>query len=243
MYLPDSTSSFYPLCQGRARRRSSRRRWPRGRRWWPRRSRVSMRSSRMPAMASSSRRGTLRRWRGPSSSWRRTPTPGPVFRGGPEAGHGVHGRQHGREDRKHLRVDRSACPGRLRGADLMGALKINTYYMDQPGDSAWVRVKNRLTRRPIPAFPRTLQIQTFTGCNADCIFCPYGQTYETQPKGKMSPELFKRIIDEAAEHEVRRISPYLMNEPLMDRDLFDKIRYINKTIPGCKVVVTSNGHF
>ena len=59
----------------------------------------------------------------------------------------------------------------------------------------------------------------------------------------MSPELFKRIIDEAAEHEVRRISPYLMNEPLMDRDLFDKIRYINKTIPGCKVVVTSNGHF
>jgi len=125
----------------------------------------------------------------------------------------------------------------------MSALKINTYYMDRPGDSPWVRVKNRLTRRPIPDFPRTIQIQTFTGCNADCIFCPYGETYESQPKGKMTPELFRRIIDEAAEHRVRRISPYLMNEPLMDRDLFDKIRYINKTIPECKVVVTSNGHF
>ncbi|HYS78641.1 MAG TPA: radical SAM protein, partial [Candidatus Dormibacteraeota bacterium] len=125
----------------------------------------------------------------------------------------------------------------------MGALKINTYYMDQPGDSPWVRVKNRLTRRPIPDFPRTIQIQTFTGCNADCIFCPYGETYESQPKGKMTPDLFRRIIDEAAEHRVRRISPYLMNEPLMDRDLFDKIRYINETIPECKVVVTSNGHF
>jgi len=125
----------------------------------------------------------------------------------------------------------------------MGGLKINAHYMDQPGDSPWVRIKNRLTRRPIPSFPRTLQIQTFTGCNADCIFCPYGSTYETQPKGKMPPELFRKIIDEAAGHDVRRISPYLMNEPLMDRDLFDKVRYINETIPSCKVVVTSNGHF
>lgn len=125
----------------------------------------------------------------------------------------------------------------------MGALKINRYYMDQPGDAPWVRIRNRLTRRPVPSFPRTIQIQTFTGCNADCIFCPYGGTYETQPKGKMAPGLFERIIDEAAAHRVRRISPYLMNEPLMDRGLFDKIRYINATIPGCNVVVTSNGHF
>ena len=125
----------------------------------------------------------------------------------------------------------------------MSGLKINSYYMDRPGDSLYARLKNRLTRRPIPRFPRTLQIQTFTGCNADCIFCPYGETYETQPKGKMPIELFRRIIDEAAEHGVRRISPYLMNEPLMDRDLCDKIRYINSRIPDCKVVVTSNGHF
>jgi MoaA/NifB/PqqE/SkfB family radical SAM enzyme len=125
----------------------------------------------------------------------------------------------------------------------MAGLKINAYYMDQPGDPPWVRIRNRLTRRPIPKFPRTIQIQTFTGCNADCIFCPYGETYETQPKGKMPIELFRRIIDEAAGHRVRRISPYLMNEPLMDRDLFDKVRYINERIPDCKVVITTNGHF
>ena len=125
----------------------------------------------------------------------------------------------------------------------MGALKINRYYMDRPGDPARVRLWNRLTRRPIPSFPRTIQIQTFTGCNADCIFCPYGATSESQPKGRMPPELFRRIIDEAARYRVRRISPYLMNEPLMDRDLFDKIRYIHATIPDCRVVVTSNGHF
>ena len=71
----------------------------------------------------------------------------------------------------------------------MGALKINQYYMDQPEDPLWLRLKNRVTRRPIPTFPRTIQIQTFTGCNADCIFCPYGETYDKQPKGKMPIEL------------------------------------------------------
>ena len=125
----------------------------------------------------------------------------------------------------------------------MKPIKLTRYYMDQPGDSTFARVRNRLTRRPVPEFPRTLQIQTFTGCNADCIFCPYGSTYETQPKGKMTPELFERIIDEAAEHDVRRISPYLMNEPLMDRELFNRVRMINERIPACKVVLTSNGHF
>jgi MoaA/NifB/PqqE/SkfB family radical SAM enzyme len=125
----------------------------------------------------------------------------------------------------------------------MGVLKINRYYQDRPGDTARVRLRNRLTRRPIPSFPRTIQIQTFTGCNADCIFCPYGATSDSQPKGRMPPDLFRRIIDEASRYRVRRISPYLMNEPLMDRDLFDKIRYVNERIPDCKVVVTSNGHF
>src|SRR5207247_122950 len=103
--------------------------------------------------------------------------------------------------------------------------------------------RNRVTRRRVPDFPRTIQIQTSTGCNADCIFCPYGETYESQAKGKMPIELFRRIVDEAAEHTVRRISPYLMNEPLMDRDLFGKVRYINEKIPDCKVVITTNGHF
>ena len=125
----------------------------------------------------------------------------------------------------------------------MSRLKINRYYMDHPGDGLWTRMQNRLTRRPVPDFPRTLQIQTFTGCNADCVFCPYGETYSTQPKGRMTTALYRRVIDEAAGHKVRRISPYLMNEPLMDRELFDRVRYINERIPQAKVVVTSNGHF
>ena len=42
----------------------------------------------------------------------------------------------------------------------------------------------------------------------------------------MDWELFRKIIDESTAHPIKRISPYLMNEPLLDRDIGKKIRYI-----------------
>jgi len=119
--------------------------------------------------------------------------------------------------------------------------KINRYYMLSPGDSLWERWKKRLTRRPIPVFPRNIQIQTQTGCNADCVFCPYGATASSQPRGKMEWGLFRKIIDETVRHRVRRISPYLMNEPFVDREIFERMAYINRVNPRARVVLTSNG--
>ncbi len=119
--------------------------------------------------------------------------------------------------------------------------KINRYYVILPEDGLLTRWKKRLTRRPIPGFPRNIQIQTQTGCNADCIFCPYGATADTQPKGKMEWDLFRKIIDESARHRVRRISPYLMNEPFVDREIFERVRYINEVNPRAKVIITTNG--
>jgi MoaA/NifB/PqqE/SkfB family radical SAM enzyme len=119
--------------------------------------------------------------------------------------------------------------------------KINRYYMIFPGDDLLTRLRKRLTRRPVPKFPRNIQIQTQTGCNADCIFCPYGATAESQPHGKMEWDLFCKIVDESAHYRVRRISPYLMNEPFVDRDIFRRIRYINEANPRAKVIITTNG--
>src|SRR5215471_9899995 len=119
--------------------------------------------------------------------------------------------------------------------------KINRYYMILPEDDFLTRWRKRLTRRPIPNFPRNIQIQTQTGCNADCIFCPYGATADSQPKGKMEWDLFRKIVDESARYKVRRISPYLMNEPFIDRDIFRRIRYINEVNPRAKVIITTNG--
>lgn len=120
-------------------------------------------------------------------------------------------------------------------------LKPNRYYLPDPEDGPVARLRKVLTRRPVPPFPRTIQIQTGTGCNADCVFCPYGATYESQPKGRMEDWLFKKIIDESARYGVRRISPYLMNEPFVDRHLFERIAYVNEVHPRARVVITSNG--
>lgn len=82
--------------------------------------------------------------------------------------------------------------------------------------------------RPVPPFPKTVQIQTLSGCNARCQFCPNGHTTNRLSMGSMSEDLFRKIVDEVVQHPVRRISPYLMNEPLADPRLPDLIRYITE---------------
>lgn len=116
-----------------------------------------------------------------------------------------------------------------------------SYYVPMPEDGLAQRVWKSATRRRAPDFPRTIQIQTVTGCNGACIFCPYPLTAESQPKGSMSQEMFERIIEEAAAHGVRRISPYLMNEPFLDPALLDKLAFIRARAPSAKVVLTTNG--
>jgi MoaA/NifB/PqqE/SkfB family radical SAM enzyme len=122
-------------------------------------------------------------------------------------------------------------------------LKLNKYYLPDPNTSAFARLRNRLTRRPVPDFPRTIQLETQAGCNADCVFCDYGVSYPKQPKGKIDGDLFRKIVDEAARYRVRRFSPYLTNEPFADRELLDRIRYVNRKMPTTKVVVTTNAHY
>jgi MoaA/NifB/PqqE/SkfB family radical SAM enzyme len=117
----------------------------------------------------------------------------------------------------------------------------NRYAMTEPEDGWLVRLQKRFLYRRVPHFPRSVQIQTRTGCNADCIWCPYGETFPTQPKGVMEWSIFERIIEECARHKVRRLSPYLMNEPFLDRELPKKIRFMHEHCPSAKVVVTTNG--
>lgn len=80
----------------------------------------------------------------------------------------------------------------------------------------------------MPPFPRHAQIQTISGCNANCVFCPNRKTEREIPAGQsMSMDLFKRLADELTDGPVERISPYLMNEPMLDPQLPERIAYIS----------------
>jgi len=93
----------------------------------------------------------------------------------------------------------------------------------------------------LPGPPR-VQIQTQAGCNGRCVFCPNEEVLKSKlPHGKMRPELFESIIDQLALTPPRRISLYLMNEPVNDKRLPDFVRYTSDRIPSATTLVTSNG--
>lgn len=118
---------------------------------------------------------------------------------------------------------------------------MNRYYIPGTDDNFLKDLYNRFACRKVPEFPKTVQIQTITGCNAACVFCPYPDSYDKVPKGKITDELFEKIVDEIADYGVtRRISPYLMNEPFLDKTILEKSRYIKRKIPRSKLVITTN---
>lgn len=104
----------------------------------------------------------------------------------------------------------------------------------------WAKTKGK--RRPRPSFPRAIQIQTTSYCNAMCLFCGYRNIHNELEMGHMDDDLFKKIIDETSQHYIGRISPYLMNEPLMDKKMPERIAYIERNKkPFTKTKINTNG--
>ena len=96
---------------------------------------------------------------------------------------------------------------------------------------------------PVAGPPDHVQIQTITGCNGRCIFCPNGKTRLEIPKGRrMDWDLYRSIVDQSIEMGIRRYSVYLMNEPMLDFELPERVAYITARIQKPQYVkVTSHG--
>ncbi len=94
-----------------------------------------------------------------------------------------------------------------------------------------------------PDYPLSIDIQTKSGCNAHCTFCPVGKE-ENKIYGKMSDDLYQKIIDEALSFPgLRQINPYLLNDPLVDKYMPEKIEYITRKRGAAKkplVRITTN---
>ncbi len=95
----------------------------------------------------------------------------------------------------------------------------------------------------VAAAPDHVQIQTITGCNANCIFCPNGKTRRNIPGGRrMDWDLYRAIVDQSIALGIRRYSVYLMNEPMLDRELPKRVAYVSARIKKPQYVkVTSHG--
>jgi len=111
------------------------------------------------------------------------------------------------------------------------------------------------TQRPVPGhgsgqldellaerFPRMLMIQTVSACNSACVFCPHRRFRKALPQGEMDDGLFWRLLAEAGEHpEVTCINLFLMNEPLLDRQLVERIHMAKRACPQAQISLWTNG--
>jgi len=91
-------------------------------------------------------------------------------------------------------------------------------------------------------FPKYIMIQTNAYCNGKCIFCPYVDVSTEISQGIIADNLFRKIVDECSSYnDVERIMPYLMNEPLMDKNIVKRINYIKSKSPLASVHILTNG--
>jgi MoaA/NifB/PqqE/SkfB family radical SAM enzyme len=91
-----------------------------------------------------------------------------------------------------------------------------------------------------PALFTRIQIQTVSWCNRSCAFCPSGKF--PVPRTFMALEVYHRIIDQLHALDFRgRISPYLMNESLLDKRLPELIAYARERCPDSWIAINTNG--
>ena len=99
-----------------------------------------------------------------------------------------------------------------------------------------------LRRSPYLDYPSHMHIETIALCNAKCTFCVYPQLERIGTK--MEDSLFRKIIEDLT--EIPRnlnyaVVPYKINDPFLDKDIFNKLRIINEKLPNASIILTTNG--
>jgi len=90
-------------------------------------------------------------------------------------------------------------------------------------------------------FPTHVQIQTSTACGAACSICPHPVESPKWSNGLMSDELFERIVGQLRNHPIEYLCPYLMADPMSDRNIFDRIRTLRDALPETHLEVSTTG--
>jgi radical SAM protein with 4Fe4S-binding SPASM domain len=95
---------------------------------------------------------------------------------------------------------------------------------------------------PYCPFPESLMVQTTSRCNAACVFCPYPAVAREIDHGEMSFTLFVKLMRECSRYpELKSINLFLMNEPLMDRRIVQRIDFAKEQNPQAAICIWTNG--
>ncbi len=87
-----------------------------------------------------------------------------------------------------------------------------------------------------------VQIETFNRCNGECPFCPVNKHDDTRKAVKMTDELYHKIVDELADIEYSgKCSISSNNEPLLDQNIVEKVKYAREKLPKALLYIYTNG--
>jgi hypothetical protein len=92
----------------------------------------------------------------------------------------------------------------------------------------------------IGSYPLNVQIETTSLCNGKCRFCAYQGSWNQENPGTMSWKTYEKIILNLKKYEIDTFYPYGGNEPLLDKELFKRIRYAVENLhPRCVELSTN----
>lgn len=94
-------------------------------------------------------------------------------------------------------------------------------------------------KRGVPVLPERVQVMTMTRCNYKCDFCPNKTIIH--PPGKMSIEMYNKILDELGQDWDGLFMPYLQNEPFLDVRLPELLKLTKSKLPRCSIEIQTNG--
>ncbi len=100
---------------------------------------------------------------------------------------------------------------------------------------------SQMSPRAGTAFPNRIAIEPASACNLECPMCP--TPTKSRKNGIMSVTLFRRTVDEIAEHGVDRLFLHLWGEPLVHPQIADLIAYAARSPSIGETVMSTNATF
>ena len=87
-------------------------------------------------------------------------------------------------------------------------------------------------------FPKIIEIQFHNRCNSNCLICPYkDMNYKSE---FMDEELFDKFLSELKGQDLKRIIPYLNNEPFIQNDYIERVIKIKDICPNAEIEISTN---
>lgn len=86
--------------------------------------------------------------------------------------------------------------------------------------------------------PQIIEVQFCNLCNSYCSICPY-KDMEYKPQ-YMSESLFLKLINDLKRLDIKRLIPYLNNEPFIDKNYIKQLKILRQNCPNVEIEISTN---